>query len=326
MVIEEVGTKYGTLLDGEQIRGQTKVLQGDDNAIQLGNFDQIFRVRWNPVVLTYSFSTKEQKNKDPLESVRARFESLDIKVIVPYIVGKTTHVVASKRNTSKGLQALINGKYIVTDSFVDAVVKAATPLDPEDPETTSPLEDDYDGAWPDALQYLPPPSKEPFQRPAEYYAPNIKRGNVFEGYTFVFCDRTQFDNLQPPITNGGGKAVMYDIEYGKTTVQDIVRYMKDLAGEKGVGEFEDLSEGKGVVLVRFRGKNETEEWCIELGNEVARALDQRTIEQNEFLEAILVNDASGLRRPLPEEDDGQPSQLREVAGQCSRTYAYQWNV
>ncbi|KAI9785573.1 MAG: hypothetical protein M1816_000384 [Peltula sp. TS41687] len=314
VVIEELGTKFGTRLDGEQIRAETKVLQNDVNAIQLGNFNQIFRVRWNSVVLTYSFSSKEQKNKDPLESTRARLEPTDIKAVLPYIVGKTTHVVASKRNTSKGLQALINGKYIVTDSFVDAVVKATTPLNPEDPESTSPLEEDYDGAWPNALQHLPLPTKEPFPRPAESYSPNDKRLNVFEGYTFVFCDRTQFESLQPPITNGGGKAVMYDIEYGKTTVQELVRFMKDLAGEKGAGEFEDGSEGKGVVLVRFRGKKDTEEWCIELGNEVARALDQRTIEQNEFLEAILSTDASGLRRSLPEEDDGLPSQTREAAG------------
>ena len=265
-------------------------------------------------MLSFSFSTKEQKNRDPLESVRARLEPLDIKAVIPYLIEKTTHVVATKRNTAKGLQALINAKYIVTDSFVDAVVDAATPSDPDDPEAISRLEEDYDAAWPDPLQRLPPPGKEPSQRPAAYFAPDDRRANVFEGYTFVFCDRTQYENLQSPINNGGGKALMYELDFGKTSVQEVVRYIKRVAGEKGTGEFEDQSEGKGVVLVRFRGPKGMEDWSIELGNEVARALDQRLIEQSEFLDAILVNDASGLRRPLPEEDDVAPSNPQESTG------------
>ena len=266
------------------------------------------------MVFSFSFSSKEQKNKDPLVPVRSRLEPLDIKTVIPYIIGTTTHVVATKRNTAKGLQALINARYIVTDSYVDAVVNAAQTSDPNDPESISPLEADFDAAWPDPLQHLPPQGKEPTQRPSAFFAPNPSRTNVFEGYTFVFCDRTQFENLQPPITNGGGKALMYELEYGTSTAEQLVRYLKSIVGEKDSGSFADGSEGQGVVLVRFRGKKGTEDWSIELGNDVARALDQRLIEQSEFLDAILTNDASRLRRPLPEDDDATNIEPQQPTG------------
>jgi DNA repair protein XRS2 len=39
----------------------------------------------------------------------------------------TTHVVSKRRNTSKVLQALITGRHIVVEGFMQAIVKAATP-------------------------------------------------------------------------------------------------------------------------------------------------------------------------------------------------------
>ncbi|KAL9607175.1 MAG: hypothetical protein Q9167_007887 [Letrouitia subvulpina] len=260
-------------------------------------------IKWEPVVLSFSFSSKELKGKDPLAPYRTRLEELDIKVAVPYYIDRTTHVVQSKRNTAKGLQALINGKYIVTDSFVDALVYATTPEDFDEAESLSPLEVDFDQNWPDALQHLPSKGKEPNERPVETFAPNPERINIFEGYTVVFCERVQFESLQAPVTNGGGKALFYPLKPFKTTTEDLVRYVKNAAGEKGLGELEDGSEGKGVVVVKFRGGKDDFDWAAKLGTELALALDLRLIEQNEFMDAILMNNASVLRRPLPEEDE-----------------------
>ena len=266
--------------------------------------DGLSRIKWQPVVLTFSLSSKETKSgKDPLVTYRSRLEDLDVKVIIPYVIDATTHVVSSKRNTAKGLQALINGKYIVHETYIDALVYATTPEDLDELESLSPLEKDFDGNWPDAMQHLPAKSKEPSERPAEDFAPQPQRANVFEGYTFVFCDSAQFESLHAPIANGGGKALQYTLEPGKTTAEDIVRYVKSVAGEKGLGEFEDGSEGRGVVVVKFRGKKEYAEWAANLDTQVALALDLRLIEQSEFLDAILTNDASMLRRPLPRDDE-----------------------
>lgn len=263
-------------------------------------------IKWQPVVLSFMFSSKESKGgKDPLQAIKSRLEDLDIKSVLTYIIGKTTHVVSSKRNTAKGLQALINGKYIVADSFIDALIFATTPGDLDELESLCPLEEDFDANWPNELDHLPPKSKEPNERPIEYFRPNPERITIFEGYTFIFFDQVQFENLQAPVLNGSGKALYFPLDLGETSVDELVRYVKNAAGEKSLGEFEDGSEGKGVVLVRFRGKKGFEEWATRLGDQLALAVDQRMIEQSELMDAILENSANKLRRPLPEEDQGK---------------------
>lgn len=248
---------------------------------------------------------------DPLADVRSRLEGLDIKTIIPYLVDQTTHVVQNKRNTAKGLQALINGKYIVQYSYLDALVYATTPGNLETEESLCPLEIDYNSAWPDAGNHLPSAGNEPVGRPAAAFAPNPSRINVFEGYTFVFGDATQFENLQASINNGQGKALFYEIKNGRTTAAEIVQFMRTAAGRMGMGG--DRQGTGGVVLVRFRAKGEYETWSIEVGNEVALMTDQRVIEQREFLDAILGNDAAPLCRPLPREDGpGQASSPPKV--------------
>ena len=302
---KDVGTKFRTEVDGVSIKNESRVLKKDEHVFRLGSSPEVFRLKWQPVVFTFSLTTKETKaSKDPLAAYRDRVEKLDIKVIVPYITEATTHVVAGKRNTAKGLQALINAKYIVTERFIDNVIEVTTPKDLDNEESLSKLEEDFDAHWPNPSEYLPDKSREPSERPAIEFCPNPERGKVFEGYTFIFCDELQYDTLQAPITNGGGKALHCLVVPGETSSEDIVRYVKSAAGEKGLGEFEDGSEGKGVVVVKFRGKGKHVDWAARLDYEVAQALDLRLIEQSEFLDAILVNDASMLRRPLlPNEDD-----------------------
>ncbi|KAJ5496180.1 hypothetical protein N7463_008167 [Penicillium fimorum] len=300
ITITDLNSKKGTVVDERRIQGECKLEKSDEHVIQLAKYQHTLRIKWEPVVLTLSASSKAVRGEDPLAHVRSRLEDLDIKTVMDYIVDHTTHVVQRKRNTAKGLQALVNGKYIVDDSYIDALVYAATPGDLENVESLCPLETDFELAWPDPNQHLPPPGKEPTQRPAAAFAPNPARLNVFEGYMFIFGDSAQFENLQGPITNGQGKALFYEVEDGVTTAADIVRFMKKAAGRKGVGS-ERHGPG-GVILVRFRSKGDFEQWSIDIGNEVALMTDQRVIEQREFLDAILGNDASSLCRSLPTED------------------------
>lgn len=305
ITLKDENTKFKTEIDGEKIQNESRALRKTEHIFKLGNLDHVFRIKWQPVVFTFSFSSKEmKKGNDPLNGYRIRLEELDVKVILEYMIGQTTHVVAGKRNTAKGLQALINAKYIVSDTFIDALVYATTPSNLDEAESLSPLEEDFDGNWPDEKRHLPAKSKEPSERPAEDFEPNAERCNVFEGYTFVFCDTIQFDALHRPITNGGGKALEFKIHPGSTSANEVVRFVKNAAGEKGLGELEDGSEGKGVVVIKFRGSKGFEDWAADLDRKVAQALDLRLIEQSEFLDAILANDASILRRPLlPAETD-----------------------
>ncbi|EER40128.1 DNA damage response protein RcaA [Histoplasma capsulatum H143] len=106
-------TKCGTIIDGEPIKGLSKELSKDEHIIQIGKYPHPLRIKWHPVVLSFSLPSK---TNDPLSQARSSLEELDIKTVVPYVVGKTTHVVQNKRNTSKGLQALINGRHNVQKS------------------------------------------------------------------------------------------------------------------------------------------------------------------------------------------------------------------
>ncbi|EPE08525.1 dna damage response protein [Ophiostoma piceae UAMH 11346] len=293
VTIEDLATKIGTVVNGTQIRGQKFVLIQDTNDLKMGHMPDLFRITWHPIVFSFSFSSKELRAlPDPWQQLKKDLEPLDIKYIPEFDRARTTHVVAKKRNTSKGLQALINGDYIVTEAYIAAIVAAASSGEPS-------LESDFSKAWPSPLDHLPPRGDEPSDRPVSTYSPDTRRANIFEGYTFVFYDQKQFDTLLPPIAEGRGKALLGTVVPGQTEVDDFVRYVKGVAGEKGLGEFEDGSEGRGVVVVRHvPAKGDHVEWFTRFTTAVALRLDHRLIDQREFLDAVLAVEPSMLRRPL----------------------------
>ncbi|ORY57914.1 uncharacterized protein BCR38DRAFT_82308 [Pseudomassariella vexata] len=297
VTVEDLCSKIGTTVNGKKFKGEKYVITTDENVLQMGSLQAKFRITWFPVVLSYSFTGKELRS-NPLTKLRTDLEQLDIKFFTDYMP-TTTHVVARKRNTPKGLQALINGRYIVNDRFVEAVVAAATPQQLDGGVEMSLLERDFDSYWPNALEFLPLAGDEPVPRAVEDFSPNPERTRLFEGYTFIFYEQKQFDTLLGPITNGGGKAVFKVAIPGETQIDDFIRFVKEIAGEKGLGEFEDGSEGKGAVVVRFLPINgETLDWFSEFYTAVSLRLDHRLIDQKDFIGAILGNDASVLRRPL----------------------------
>ncbi|KAL1835334.1 hypothetical protein VTK73DRAFT_5759 [Phialemonium thermophilum] len=78
ITIEDLDTKKGTVLNGEQIRGQRRVLAREVNEIQLGLCAKLFRIVWHPLVFSFSFTNKELRN-DPWTKLRRDLEQLDIK-------------------------------------------------------------------------------------------------------------------------------------------------------------------------------------------------------------------------------------------------------
>ena len=268
------------------------------------------RIKWQPVVLTFTLPEKRQARGNILQKPQTDLEPFDIKTILPYIPNRTTHVVAGKRNTAKGLQALVNGRYIVTDEFINAIVKVAVaPPNIEDPDVPlpSPLEEDFDENWPEALKFLPAEGKEPTPRPHKLFAPDPGRANVFTGYTFVFLDQNQFENLRDPIINGNGRAFLFEVQRENTTPSEVIKYVNALAGEKSDGPYKGEDENTTVIVVRFSGKRRNEEWDLRLMHDIDHVLSQRSIEQNEFLDAIVMNDASGLKKKLELDPDSPMS-------------------
>ncbi|KAJ1327830.1 nibrin [Microdochium nivale] len=302
VTVEDLGSKGGTRINDNKIKGETVVLSGDTNTLQMGSFQSKFHIAWKPVVLSYSFSAKELR-ANPLSNLQDTLEQLDIKYISDYDAQRTTHVVTRKRNTPKGLQALINARHIVGAEFVDAVVAAASLPENGGGFEASMLESDFDKNWPDAMAYLPPVTDEGVPRPDSVFAPDPQRAEIFDGYTFIFYNKKQWEPLMAPITAGKGKALLYEVVAKDTEVDDFIRHVKGVAGEKGLGEFEDGSEGKGVVVVRWLPNDgEHLEWFTNFYTTISLRLDHRLIDQKDFIGAILGNDASVLRRPLEEEE------------------------
>jgi len=240
-------------------------------------------------------------------ALQSRLEQLDIKMIDAYVTSETTHVVASTRNVPKGLRGLVNARYLVSQDFIDAIESAAT----ASAETgVSPLEEDFEGKWPNAMDYVPPPGTEPHPRPAELFKPDDTRRHLFDGFTFIFADARQHENLSPLVMDGGAKAIQYDMQSGETTVDEFVQFVLSVADKKGLRSLGDSDTGKGVVFVRFRAVGDLQEWSIRFIESVDAALEQRSIEQNEFLDAILTKDVSKLRQGLREEDSQHVAGIR----------------
>ncbi|RMZ75734.1 hypothetical protein DV737_g5131, partial [Chaetothyriales sp. CBS 132003] len=314
--IIDQNSKSGTTVNGHILKGTdlpSRELDKAENSVRPGNSEELI-VRWQPCVVTFNLQKKELKT-GVLKQKQDRLKSFGIKAIAEFAADLTTHLVVAKRNTPKGLQALITGKHLVTESFIDAIEYAATPSNIDADEDASPLELDFDSHWPDAKDYLPPPGREPTERPVDAYQPGPDRSHVFENYAFVFGDQNQFDNLLPVISTGHGKALHFNIDQGRTTVEELGAFMRNASGAKANHASRPQGERGGILLVRWEPKGSDREWTARLIDQVALNTGQRPVEQAEFLDAILANDASVLKQPIPRQNtlDAHVSPPAEVA-------------
>ena len=289
------GSKIGTMLNGEKLCQETRTLDGKEYTIKLGSYQDLFHIWWHPVTLSFTSASKKSKS-DPLAAYREKLERNDIKLIADYVPNETSHVVSKKRNTTAVLQALLQARWAVTEGFVEALTAA---VERQGSDGAALLEEDFEVNWPKEENYIVPSGGEPQPRPDEYLKPNGDRLDNFHDYVFVFLTQAQYDNLLPVITVGGGKAVLRETDPPNSSVEDVVEYVKEIAGKKGDGQFK-LSQhsGKGgVVVVRA---NEGEAAWREFLSSLELALDQRGVQQNELLDTILSLDINSLRRQLPE--------------------------
>lgn len=293
-------SKVGTFVNGEKVLKETKTLEKTENVIKLGNYADKFYIKWVPVALTFTSLPKGAKGRSKvLDPRRQQLEQTDIKLLEDYVANQTSHVVAKKRNTSAGLQALLQGKWMVDANFVDALA-AATKKEGRDAngdEKRSLLEEDFQDNWPKEEAYIAPPGGEPVPRPAELLKPNPERAEIFSQYLFIMLTQYQYDDLFPVVSSGGGKALLWEVESGVSKVDDLIDYVREAAGAKRNTAF-TLSQpsGKGgIVVVRPRDRDE---WLDAFQRDLDIELQQRSIEQNEFLDAILTLKPGELRKPL----------------------------
>ncbi|CAO2657651.1 Nn.00g037770.m01.CDS01 [Neocucurbitaria sp. VM-36] len=316
--VTDLSCRQGTTIDEKDILKSQKAgdgtitydkttLIGLEHTIRLAQGYAPFKIVWRPVVFTYaSKETKDGKARS------AQLHALDIKTTTDFQFDKTTHVVSQKRNLPKVLSGLTAGKHIVTGDFLDAVLNVATTsVDEEDNYVPSKLEEDFDTWWPKEKEYVPPIGAEPVPQPQEKLEPDPSRSEVFSGLTFIFLNDGQYSSLLDPITGGGGKALLYDVRPGESTIQEYVDFVHSVVGKKKNSR---TSSGMiPVITVRLPAYPDAmEEWATTFVTGVDQALNQRSVLQNEFLDVIITKDRASLQRP-PAEVIDRPSIAPQVA-------------
>ena len=297
------GSKIGTFINGEKICQTSRVLDKLEYTIKLGNYEHAFQLKWQPVVLTFKSA---KAVRETLETYRRQLEQADVKLIAEYVSSQTTHVIGKRRNTPLNLQALLQGRWLLAHSYVDALARAtASPgRDTGGNDRPCPLEEDFQANWPREEEHILPAAAEPNPKPNEFLKPNPQRAELFANFTFIFMSQAQYDDLMPVVTSGSGKALLWDVEVDTSEARDLVSYVKEVAGAKGDGHFrlsQHTSKG-GIILVRLHHKTD---WIRDFLTAVESTLEQRSMEQNQFLEAILTLDTSELRRTLLRESQSQ---------------------
>ncbi|RMZ72967.1 hypothetical protein GMOD_00009752 [Pyrenophora seminiperda CCB06] len=308
--VTDLSCRQGTTIDDKKtlksqksedgsITYSSEILTGTEHTIRLAQGYAPFKIVWRPGVFTYA--SKESRDS---KARSAQLHALDIKTTTDFVFDKTTHVVSANRNRPKVLSGLTSGKHIVTTDFLDAVLNVATPsVDEEQNYLASKLEVDFDTWWPTEKDYIPAAGKEPVARPQEMLLPDASRSEVFTGLTFIFLNEEQYSSLLEPVTGGGGKALLYNVQPGKTTVQEYVDYVHSVAGKKRRGK---ADEKLPVVTVRLSTiPDAMEEWAVSFVTGVDQALGQRSVLQNEFLDAIITKDRAPLQRPPTDLADAQ---------------------
>lgn len=301
--ITDLSCRQGTVIDNGLTLKSTKEADGGitygrtmltdtEHTIRLSHSYPVFTLKWQQVVFTYA-----SKETERTRARSAQLHALDIKTSSEFVYGKTTHVVSQKRNLPKVLQALVCAVPVVTGDFLDAVIDAGThTVDEQGNYLPSKLEEDFDMAWPREKEYVSPAGQEPVPRPDQMLEPDPSRSDVFAGLTFIFLDEAQHANLHQVVASGGGKALLYNIGLGETTVQEYVDYVRSVAGQKKQAEANDGV--LPVVTVRLSvAAAELQDWATGFVTGVDQALNQRSILQNEFLDAIVSKDVSSLQRP-----------------------------
>lgn len=277
-------------------------------------------VKWQATTFSITSLSKALKRADdPLSTFRDILEPLDIKCAGDYITQYTSHLVTVKRNTSAVLQALVNGRHVVTEPYLHVLAAAGRKGSAEE---QSSLEMDFAANWPRELDYLPPPGKEPFPRPAhsDQFLPNEARADMFGKYTFIFHDQAQHDTLMPVITGGGGKCLVRVLQPGETDVKDMIEFVREVAGKKGDSTFNLTQQVEtrktttgGIIIMRSPNSKVQMPGYYE---KLDARLGQQSMEQNELLDAILDVDAGKLKREVERVESSGESGGSRPRGVC----------
>lgn len=177
----------------------------DEIQLRLGKAQFEFRIFWRPIVIALS--------NVKLEDVRKQCDLLDIRYSKEYLA-ETTHVVTSKYNTPKTLQALLEQKWIVGVPYIRALANQADDMAKQ-------IQSLPDVSW---SSYLPQDEYSQLYGHAAFL-PKAGRELSFAGLKFVFFEKKQCQALTAAIMAGSGQVLEYT---GHLDKHEISSYLTSL--------------------------------------------------------------------------------------------------
>ncbi|CAD6499701.1 BgTH12-03809 [Blumeria graminis f. sp. triticale] len=289
IVVKDLNTKIGTFLNGKQIRGSSVELDKPHNKIQLGRYEHNYYIIWVPVNFTFSFET-EGDSTDLISKLRSSFGPLDIKILANYERENTTYVISGKRNTGRNLQALIDGKHILQhESFINALASTTS-------VENKGLELDFYGNFPKPAEHLHPINDTLTQLKETDFYPSTVRQNIFEGYTFIFHEKSQFVEYSNPITAGSGNAYLYEMKPHETKIDEFTGYIKNFSRERESSEHCSREKARTLILIAFNPPRKSDSnWHTEFRKQASLTLRCHFIDPDELFKAVIKNDRSTLK-------------------------------
>ncbi|KAG4306435.1 hypothetical protein PORY_000423 [Pneumocystis oryctolagi] len=212
----DLNSKFGTLVNNVKLTNLPKECDHDSEII-FAKCQGKFRLFWHPVVFTLSGIK--------IRDIQPLVESYGIKITKEYC-DMTTHVVSKQRNTAKNLQALINGVFVVANSYVNELVK-----------TIGLVELNFDHGFPNPQKHVPPDNiYSSIDACPEDFMPNKCRKRLFHGLVFVFFDKKQYFTLSPPINTAGGKTVLCE---DTSNIEQIITFIQNYPNAIAVSPLEN---------------------------------------------------------------------------------------
>jgi hypothetical protein len=158
----------------------------------------------------------------------------DLPIGLGFDAGRTTHlIVESHPNTICVIQALMANCHIVTLAYLGAVIDAARRPNAQlgDSISPSPLEIDFNAAWPNPDAFLRHPFFAQSSRQLAFWA--------FQGWTFVFArDQCEYFPILKNIIERAGGGI-HLLESGERPEVDVVAFGQRYSRERNVCVYRD---------------------------------------------------------------------------------------
>ncbi|KAI9028810.1 hypothetical protein CLU79DRAFT_736193 [Phycomyces nitens] len=183
VVIKDIGSKYGTMANGESVKEPTSI--EDNTIVKFGSLNSAVKLLWKPLVICRASVGRSEK-----EQLAEAASQLGFRITKDWDDSCTHLYVKEIRFTHKLIQCLVQLKPVVSSSWLAELMSDSSKTFPDFESNAPPLSSDF-----------------PMTHTAPNFLPLDQRTRVFNGLIFYIFGKDQFDRLSGVIEAAGGKAI-----------------------------------------------------------------------------------------------------------------------